>query len=104
MTKKNESLAIKIVDKLGEVSESTYNPDAFKVDVPQIGYSAVHFNTKTEEVTVNGNGDTEEQLVPTKTTEKDARKMAAQDIAKQLDAGSIILSDTWAEDNLGGVK
>ena len=40
----------------------------------------------------------------TANNKSDASKKAIKHFESELNEGSLILSDTWAEDNLGGVK
>lgn len=98
MSSTNQDLAKKIVDQLATVER--YDATGITVEVPQIGHKENYFNTKTEDVTINSDGDTESQDVATDTTEAEAIQMAIDDIAAKLDAGDIILGDQWEKDNL----
>ena len=102
MSKENKSLAQKIVDKYAEVDTL---PDGYHiVTVDIIGHKRGYTKLEKQDVIVNKEGLTEEQMVPVKTSKKEALDLAVKDIAAQLDDGSIVLSDTFADQHLEGVK
>lgn len=106
MTKQNTELAKKIVDKLAEL-EAVPLGEGYTVRVPQLGYRADQVKTEQVEIAdrdrdgkpIKG-GHVEVVDKPAKTTKAEAKELAAADIAKQLDDGVIVLSDSWAADNL----
>ena len=100
-------LATKIVEKFAEYEQ--IDNGAQLVRVPIIGHQAAYFKTEKQDVVIGGNRkdgttDTEEQDVIVDTSEAFAKKQAIADIARKLEKEEIVLSDTWAEDNLGGVE
>lgn len=79
MSKKNTELAKKIVDQLGKVTKSEASDDYF-----------VNFEA----------GVLPYEGLPYAATKKAAVSAGIERIASDLDDGSLVLSDTWAEDNL----
>ena len=92
MSKDNSKLAKEIVDKL-----SVYREDDVQmgvVTIPVLSISIAHS-------IIEGEGEAATVSMP---SEKQATSNAVKKLTAQLDAGEIVLSDTWIEDNLGGVK
>lgn len=101
MAKRNNlKLAEQIVDQHAEIKQHENEPKFMMVRIPIIGFTGEFHNVKKEKGMVDADGNTPTFDVPTRTTKADAKKMAAQHLAKLLDDGSLVLSDTWSEDNL----
>lgn len=103
MSKATIELATKIVEKFAEYEQ--LDDGIQLVRVPIIGHQAQYFKTEKQEVAITGNREegtteTEEQDVIVDTSEEFAKKQAIADIARKLEKEEIVLSDTWAEDNL----
>lgn len=98
MASKNLALAKKIVDQHAVVTKNE-ETGVHTIDLKGvIGHKAVY--SKRKEVDDDSGPETVKTTVFVKTSEAEAREMAAADIAKLLDDGVITLSDTWVEDNL----
>ena len=84
---KNSVLAEKIVTQLGTVSKQE-QPGKEEGDKPIIFYVCSLLDVAGLQATVPGE------------TKKAAVEAAIEYVTKELDEGNLILSDTWAEDNL----
>ena len=98
MSKKNEELARQIIEQHGNVTQ-----------VPD--HSAIMEPNKKGELEDSGKKIWSANIVilgmgfnGVAKTEREAVDDMVNQLAGELDSGVLQLSDTWAEDNLGGVK
>lgn len=98
MASKNAELAKKIVDQHAVISQDK-ETGVFLIDLTSTVGHKGHYS-KRKEVENDSGPETVTNTVFVKTTEAEAKKMAAEDIAKMLDDEVITISETWAEDNL----
>jgi hypothetical protein len=96
--KSNIELATKIVENLAKFEQA--EPYGYVVTVDQIGHAATYVNFGEEEYRLNSDGDTGTRMVAIETSEDEARQMAINDIAAQLDDERIVLSGDWESNNL----
>jgi hypothetical protein len=89
MSKKNEVLAKKIVDKLGDYEKIVHHP------VDPVTNEQLEDETVHKVVVVIGTA-----YSAVEDTKAGAYSTLAGAIQQQLDDGSLVLSDTWEEDNL----
>lgn len=84
----NKALAQKIVDKLSTITKHE-RPGEKEGAKPTPYYVCSLIDVASLQTTQVGN------------TKKEAADAAVKHIAEELDEGRLILSDSWAEDNLG---
>lgn len=93
MSKKNEALAKKIVSVLGKhqlVESDTPEDELAEFEVRSSHHVAVVHQAFVYAAHAE--------------TEKEAEQLVVDQIVDALDSKTLVLSDTWAEDNLGGVE
>lgn len=106
MSKKDTDLAQKIIATHGK-AEKIEGGEAWLITVPLIGFRMNAVNTKTEKIadrkadgSVDKDAHVEEVERAAKTTKAQAFDLAAAFLAQELADGNLVLSDSWAKDNL----
>lgn len=100
MTKKeNKALAEKIVDKFAEYQKIQAVDDSkeYKLKEGQTIDDIVYDMVDQHVCRVDAAGY---MLVGTGSDKKAARSQVVDALASEMDQGNLVLSDTWAEDNL----
>lgn len=93
MSKANKALSTRIVDNLGSLEETdATGAKAWVYKLPEFGIHHAIVEYKVE--------DKDLGEIAVDVDKKTARERAIAYLTSELDAGNIVLSDTWADDNL----